>query len=172
MVRPSQRREMAKAAVECGRSSVRHACQTFALSETCYRYEAKLADENAVLADWLGSNTMFFPYHDQPLPLPEYWLHAQRQAAAALDDAIGQRALAVVDVGDDGEVADVVHRGSMGSHGTTRSTPRATGCRPGGRSVANGRRTKKKARRKGRRAFQQKRMATACWDFIVAKTPR
>lgn len=39
----------------------------------------------AVLADWLGSNTMFFPYHDQPLPLPEYWLHAQRQAAAALD---------------------------------------------------------------------------------------
>jgi putative transposase len=53
MVRPSQRREMAKAAVESGRTSVRHARQTFALSETCYRYEAKLADENAVLADWL-----------------------------------------------------------------------------------------------------------------------
>jgi hypothetical protein len=32
------------------------------------------------------------------------------QAAAALDDAVGQRALAVVDVGDDGEIADVLHR--------------------------------------------------------------
>jgi hypothetical protein len=32
------------------------------------------------------------------------------QTAAALDQAIGQRALAVVDVGNDGEVADVVHR--------------------------------------------------------------
>ena len=53
MVRPSQRREMAKAAVENGRTSVRHACQTFVLSETCYRYEAKLVDENALLADWL-----------------------------------------------------------------------------------------------------------------------
>ena len=53
MVRPSQRREMAKAAVENGRTSVRHACKTFVLSETCYRYEAKLVDENALLADWL-----------------------------------------------------------------------------------------------------------------------
>ena len=39
----------------------------------------------AVLADWLGSNTQFFPYRDQPQPLPDYWLHAQRQAAQALD---------------------------------------------------------------------------------------
>lgn len=31
-----------------------------------------------------------------------------RQAAAALDDAISQRGLAVIDVGDDGEIADVV----------------------------------------------------------------
>jgi putative transposase len=53
MVRPSQRREMAKAAVQSGRTSVRHACQTFALSETCYRYQATLSDENAVIADWL-----------------------------------------------------------------------------------------------------------------------
>jgi hypothetical protein len=32
------------------------------------------------------------------------------EPAAALDDAIGQRALAVVDVGDDREIPDVVHR--------------------------------------------------------------
>ena len=35
------------------------------------------------------------------------------QAAAALDDAIGQRALAVVDVGNDREIADVIHEGGL-----------------------------------------------------------
>jgi CRISPR-associated endonuclease/helicase Cas3 len=39
----------------------------------------------AVLADWLGSNTDFFAYRDQPAPLAQYWPHARRQAAAALD---------------------------------------------------------------------------------------
>jgi hypothetical protein len=34
---------------------------------------------------------------------------ARRQASGALDDAVGERGFAVVDVGDDGEVADVVH---------------------------------------------------------------
>ncbi len=29
------------------------ACQTFVISETCYRYEARLSDENAQIADWL-----------------------------------------------------------------------------------------------------------------------
>jgi len=29
------------------------ACRTFGISETCYRYEAKLSDENAEIADWL-----------------------------------------------------------------------------------------------------------------------
>ena len=53
MVRPSQRREMARSAVDSGRTHIRHACQTFALSETCFRYQAKLSDENAVIADWL-----------------------------------------------------------------------------------------------------------------------
>ena len=38
----------------------------------------------AVLADWLGSNTTYFEYHAEPLPLAEYWLHAQRQAAIAV----------------------------------------------------------------------------------------
>ncbi|MEO7853218.1 MAG: CRISPR-associated helicase Cas3' [Rubrivivax sp.] len=39
----------------------------------------------AVLADWLGSNTQFFPYHDQTMPIAEYWQRARRQAAQALD---------------------------------------------------------------------------------------
>jgi putative transposase len=33
--------------------SVALACRTFGVSETCYRYERKLDDENAVIADWL-----------------------------------------------------------------------------------------------------------------------
>lgn len=53
MVRPSQRRAMARHAVESQRTTIRHACATFALSETRYRYLGKHADENAVIADWL-----------------------------------------------------------------------------------------------------------------------
>lgn len=53
MVRPSQRRETARTAVEGGRTSIRHACQTFEVSETCYRYQAKACEENAPIADWL-----------------------------------------------------------------------------------------------------------------------
>jgi putative transposase len=53
MLRPSQRREMARWAVENGRTSIRHACQTFALSEIGYRYQAKASAENARIADWL-----------------------------------------------------------------------------------------------------------------------
>ena len=34
------------------------------------------------------------------------------QAAATMDDAIGQGGFTVVDVGDDGEVADVIHGGN------------------------------------------------------------
>ncbi len=53
MVRPSQRREMAKRAVETTGMSIRLACATFVISETCYRYQPKLSDENAEIADWL-----------------------------------------------------------------------------------------------------------------------
>lgn len=53
MVRPSQRREMARTAVQRGRTTLSHACRTFAVSETCYRYQAKHSDENAEIADWL-----------------------------------------------------------------------------------------------------------------------
>ena len=53
MVRPSQRLEMARQAVQGGRTNIRHACQTFQVSETCYRYQAQASEENARIADWL-----------------------------------------------------------------------------------------------------------------------
>lgn len=53
MVRPSQRREMARSAVASGRTNIQHACLTFDLSQTCYRYQPKRSDENAMIADWL-----------------------------------------------------------------------------------------------------------------------
>lgn len=44
---------MAKATVERHGLSVRLACECFGISESCYRYRAKLATENAEIADWL-----------------------------------------------------------------------------------------------------------------------
>ena len=44
---------MARSAVEGRRTNVRHACVTFDVSQTCYRYQPKLSDENAVIADYL-----------------------------------------------------------------------------------------------------------------------
>ena len=44
---------MAKSAVDAGRCSVRLACVVFGISLTCYRYQAKLSHENAVIDDWL-----------------------------------------------------------------------------------------------------------------------
>lgn len=34
-------------------TSIRLVCDVFSISETCYRYQAKLSDENALIADWL-----------------------------------------------------------------------------------------------------------------------
>ena len=53
MVRPSQRREMAQKAVRQKGISIRLACLGFGISETCYRYRAKLSLENVRIADWL-----------------------------------------------------------------------------------------------------------------------
>jgi putative transposase len=39
--------------VEAGRMSAKVACLAFGISQTCYRYEAKLNAENEVIADWL-----------------------------------------------------------------------------------------------------------------------
>lgn len=44
---------MAKRAVKDKGVSIRLACQAFRISETCYRYQAKLSDDNALIADWL-----------------------------------------------------------------------------------------------------------------------
>ena len=53
MVKPRQRRELAQAAVSDYKVTIRLACETYGISESCYRYQAKLSDENAVIADWL-----------------------------------------------------------------------------------------------------------------------
>lgn len=53
MVTPRLRRELAKEAVKDKDISIRLACETYGISETCYRYQAKLSDENAEIADWL-----------------------------------------------------------------------------------------------------------------------
>ena len=53
MVKPSQRKEMAQAAIAQHNISISLACRLFKVSQTCYRYSAKLSDENAFIADWL-----------------------------------------------------------------------------------------------------------------------
>jgi len=44
---------MAQRAVTEQGVPIRLACRAFAISETCYRYQAKLSDDNALIADWL-----------------------------------------------------------------------------------------------------------------------
>ena len=44
---------MAKRIVEQRGISIRLACICLSISESCDRYEAKLSDENALIADWL-----------------------------------------------------------------------------------------------------------------------
>jgi putative transposase len=53
VVRPSRRREMAKKAVETKGVSIELACRAFKISESCYRYEKKLNEENKKVEDWL-----------------------------------------------------------------------------------------------------------------------
>lgn len=53
MTRPSTRRKMAGKAVALHGVSIALACRTFGVSETCYRYSAKLNDENEQIADLL-----------------------------------------------------------------------------------------------------------------------
>ncbi len=44
---------MAVNVVAARRISIRRACRLFSVSETCYRYQPKLSDDNALIADWL-----------------------------------------------------------------------------------------------------------------------
>ncbi len=53
MVAPSRRKEMAQRAVKEKRVSIRLACEAFGISQTCYRYQAKLSSDNALIANWL-----------------------------------------------------------------------------------------------------------------------
>lgn len=53
MVKPSHRKEMAFWAHHKKEASIRMACQAFSISESCYRYQAKLSGENARTADLL-----------------------------------------------------------------------------------------------------------------------
>lgn len=48
---------MAVKAVASRGVSIAPDCQTFSISESCYRYERKLSDENAEIADWLEKLT-------------------------------------------------------------------------------------------------------------------
>lgn len=53
MVRPSQRREMAKHVAGQGMLSIQKSCELFYISETCFRYKPKCEAENQIIADWL-----------------------------------------------------------------------------------------------------------------------
>jgi len=53
VVKPSQRREMAKKVVAEQGVSISLVCQIFGISETYYRYQAKCSGDNALIADWL-----------------------------------------------------------------------------------------------------------------------
>lgn len=44
---------MAKKAVQDKKLNIRQACMAFGISPSCYRYKAKLSDENALIAKWL-----------------------------------------------------------------------------------------------------------------------
>ena len=57
MVKPSQRKEMALAALVNKALSIRLACQAFGVSQRYYRYRAKLCGDNRHIADWLVSLT-------------------------------------------------------------------------------------------------------------------
>lgn len=53
MVTPLRRRELAQKAVYKKQIPIHKACSWFGISETCYRYQRKLSDENVKIADWL-----------------------------------------------------------------------------------------------------------------------
>ena len=53
MVRASERKVMAKEAMINYDVSISLICRTFTISETCYRYQPKLSDDNELIADLL-----------------------------------------------------------------------------------------------------------------------
>ena len=57
MVRPSQHKELSEWAVRYRSASIALACRAFNISETYYRYQPKLSEENELIADWLVALT-------------------------------------------------------------------------------------------------------------------
>lgn len=57
MVKASERKELAQEVINHDKMSVTQACRTFCVSETCYRYSARLSDENAFIAEELVALT-------------------------------------------------------------------------------------------------------------------
>lgn len=53
MVKPSARRQIAKQVVRDKQLNIRLVCNVFGISETCYRYHAKLSSTNEEIADRL-----------------------------------------------------------------------------------------------------------------------
>ena len=53
VTRPCDREELAKQAVLKKQASIRLTCATFGISETCYRYERRLSEENDEIVAWL-----------------------------------------------------------------------------------------------------------------------
>ncbi len=53
VTRPSRRKEFAVKAVAVRGVSIALACRAFQISESRYRYERKLSDENDEIAEWL-----------------------------------------------------------------------------------------------------------------------
>ncbi|MBL4852513.1 MAG: hypothetical protein JKY90_09625 [Gammaproteobacteria bacterium] len=50
MVKLSRRKEMTQRAKDEYSASIRVVCNVFSISETCYRYQPILSDENALMA--------------------------------------------------------------------------------------------------------------------------
>lgn len=53
MVKPSCLKEVAQEAVSTKGATIGEACDAVGISETCYRYQSKLSNDNALIADWL-----------------------------------------------------------------------------------------------------------------------
>ncbi len=53
MVKPSRRKQMAQDVARSRNISIRFTCQLLVVSESCYRYQAKLSKENEAIADGL-----------------------------------------------------------------------------------------------------------------------
>ena len=53
MVKPSQRKEMAKAVLKTQDISIRLVCEIFGISKTAFHYQAKATSENKLIETWL-----------------------------------------------------------------------------------------------------------------------